>query len=119
MAIHRFPYLAILALAVAAGGCDLGGLSRADAIEIATRNGGPATTVISAGHGPLGEFADQRTLPEQPRSREVWALRLRGRFPASCPFHPNMANCPPDALTMLVVLDFRTGEFLFSEVPAP
>lgn len=119
MEILRFKSLAILALGVGIVGCDIGGISRADAIEIATRNGGPATTAIWAEHGPLATFADQRTLPEEPRSREVWAVRLRGRFPASCPFHPNMANCPADAPTMLVVLDFRTGEFLFSEAPAP
>jgi hypothetical protein len=117
MAIHRLANLAIFVLALATVGCDFGGISRAKAIDIAT-NGDPASA-ISAEHGPLGRFANSRTLPEVPRTREVWAVRISGRFPFSCPYHANMANCPADATTMLVVLDFRTGEGLFSEAPAP
>jgi hypothetical protein len=117
MAIQRFPDLAIVVLALASAGCDLGGIPRDKAIEIATHLH-PAS-VLSAERGPLGRFASPGTLPDQPRSREVWAIRIEGRFPLECPYHPGLANCPPDATTMLVVLDFLTGEFVFSETPAP
>jgi hypothetical protein len=116
MAIRRFPDLAVLVLSLAIVGCDLGGISREKAIEIAT-NGDP-TSALSAEHGPLGRF-DLGALPEEPRTREVRAVRISGRFPFSCPYRPNMTKCPADATTKLVVLDFRTGESLFSEAPAP
>lgn len=117
-AIGHAPALAMLLVVVAAGGCQLGGISRSEAIDIATQHGAVGLA-LSAEYGPLGRLADPGALPEEPRTRMVWAVNVRGRFPFECPLHPGMKNCPPDATSMLVVLDFKTGDFLFSEAPAP
>jgi hypothetical protein len=111
----------MLLVLVAAAACDLGGISREAAIELAMPHGGGGAEAVSAEHGPLGRFAAARTLPEEPRNREVWAVRVRGRVAVSCP-QPvaGAGRCPPDSvITTLVVLDFRTGAFLYSEAPAP
>lgn len=100
-----------------------GGISREEAIRVARREApGQVSAVVSASYGPLGRFIGPGTLPGEPRERVVWAIVFRGTFPpVSCgPAPPpgQMAHCPPDAHTALVVLDYETGEFILGSVPA-
>jgi hypothetical protein len=108
------------AMVILLSACSSGvGISRERAIELASPGGGPNAHVLSAESGPFGRFADAGTLPEEPRTRQVWAVVLAGKFPAPCVLNATgQSVCPPDAETMLVVLDFRTGDFLFGTTPA-
>jgi hypothetical protein len=72
--------------------------------------------VVWAEEGPFSRFADARALRDEPRARPVWGVIMQGRFVGECP--APVAACP-HAATKLVVLDFLTGDFLFSEAPAP
>jgi hypothetical protein len=117
--LMRLVIVAVVALAAVA--CAPGGISRDRAIELAVAAGGDSTvppSVISVETGPLGRFADQGTLPDEPRDREVWAILLAGDFAGECVVNANGESiCPPGASRKLVVLDFATGEFIFSESP--
>jgi hypothetical protein len=95
-------------------------VGRERAIEIALAEAAPGTSVVSATSGTLGRIGDPNVLPDEPRDREVWAVVLRGQFSGSCPM-PATGDpvCPPDATSMLVVLDFHTGAFVYSTAPAP
>jgi len=99
------------------------GVSREEAIA-AARNEAPGQVdaVLSASSGPLGRFVGPGTLPAESRDHVVWAIVFRGTFqPGSCgPAPPpgQVRTCPPAAHTALVVLDFETGEFILSSVPA-
>jgi len=110
--------LAALLVALLAA-CWFGGISREGAISLAAESAGPTATVVRAERGPLGQFADTRTLPEEPRGRDVWAVVFAGSFPGSCVVGEAGPVCPPDATTKLVVLDAQTGAFIFAESPAP
>ena len=111
----RVP-LIIALLAAAAATCALGGLPRDRAIELALGSSSAAADAAWAESGPLGRFADARTLPDERRDRQVWAVMLRGSFPGSCVLNAaGESVCPPDASGMLVVIDYHTGEFIFSE----
>ena len=117
--LMRLVIVAVVALAAAA--CAPGGISRDRAIELALAAGGDSTvppSVISVETGPIGRFADERTLPDEPRDRQVWAILLAGDFAFECVMNANGESvCPPGANRKLVVLDFATGEFIFSESP--
>lgn len=121
----RMGRRAIIAAAVACivllfVGCSPSGITRERAIELASDNAGSESSLIRAEAGPLGQFADARTLPEEPRDRRVWALVFAGNFEGECVFtQSGTSRCPPGTGTVLVVLDFQTGAFLFSEAPAP
>lgn len=110
--MHRISVLALV-VGFLTCACFFGGISRDRAIELALSGGG--REVIWAEAGPLGQFVNRRTLPEERRDRQVWAVLVKGAFPASCPFRPTGLKCPADATQQLVVLDFRTGDFIFSE----
>ena len=111
----RFPSLA-LAILLAACSFGISGITRERAIALATRQSGN-TRVVGAASGPLRRFTPGSDLPNLPPDRQVWGVVFAGKFPSSC--RPNAPACPPDATTMLVVLDYRTGEFLFATTPAP
>jgi hypothetical protein len=109
---------ALLLLIVVACG---GGIGREEAKQIALREGGAdGATVLRADRGPLLRFTMGRTTADGPPEREAWAITLSGSFPGECV--PNAAGesvCPPVATTKLIVIDARTGAFIFSESPAP
>ena len=113
----------LLGLCLTACGVLTNGISRQDAITAARQNvSGQVSAVVSASSGPLGSFIGPGTLPEEPRDHLVWAVVFRGTFPpASCgPVPPpgQLPHCPPDAHTALVVLDYKTGEFILASLPA-
>lgn len=113
---HAIGVLAIVVGSTAIG-CGLGGISRERAIQIAVQD--RPGVVLSAEHGLLGRFIEPTTLPEEPRSREVWAVRIRGKVSISCPAMPIPRPCPDVVMNTLVVLDFVTGEFVLSESAGP
>ncbi|HEY7735518.1 MAG TPA: hypothetical protein VH813_01860 [Candidatus Limnocylindrales bacterium] len=109
---------AVVALFLAGGvvsACAVG-ISRERAIELATTNAGAGETVLWAESGPIGRFADPWTLPEEPRDRFVWAVLYEGQVAVSCVLDARGRSvCPPQATRRLVVLDFRTGAFIYAE----
>jgi hypothetical protein len=109
---------ALVSLAVVACG---GGIGRDEAVEIARRESGdPAATVLRAERGPLLRFTLGQTTVEGPADREAWAITLSGRFAGECVLDPTGEEaCPPVVGSKLIVLDARTGAFIFSASPAP
>jgi hypothetical protein len=110
-----------LLLVVAALGACGGGIGREQAIEIAARESGDAgATVLRAERGPLLRFTLGQTTVEGPPNREAWAITLAGSYPGECVLNEaGESVCPPVATSKLVVLDARTGAFIFSRSPAP
>lgn len=98
-----------------------GGIGREQAIEIARRESGDAgATVVRAERGPLLRFTLGQTTADEPRDREAWAITLSGSFAGECVLNAaGESVCPPGATSKLIVLDARTGSFIFSESPAP
>lgn len=98
-----------------------GGIGRDEAIEIALREGGATdATVVRAERGPLLRFTLGQTTVEGPADREAWAITLAGSFAGECVLNAaGESVCPPVAGSKLVVLDARTGAFIFSASPAP
>ena len=100
-------------------GCSPGGpsngISRDDAIAAARLASPGATDVLSASTGPVADFdTGQQIVPGETK---VWAVVLSGSFAYSCPMPAATADasqCPAPATSETVVIDFVTGEFLFS-----
>lgn len=123
-----------LALGVAGGlglthwlhGDTLGpGISGGQAIDAARAQGAPwgQVTVVSARAGRLRDFEFPGSSTPGHDDDLVWAVLVRGSFPfPSCgppptpgqPDHP----CPSPAQTMMMMFDYRTGTWLWSEMPA-
>lgn len=98
------------------------GISYDEAVEIARDQIGPHPEFIRAEAGNLGDFDDPDViaLPDEPRDRLVWAVFFRGIVPSYCPLvlEPPPSYCIDQIVEMRVVLDYRTGEFLYeSERP--
>ena len=108
--------LASVALAAVLAACAVGALSRDQAVATVLESEAAATEVLWVETGPLGRFAGDHTLPEERRDRQVWAVMLKGSFPGSCVINQvGKSICPPNGTQKLVVLDHRTGEFLYAE----
>src|SRR5688500_2826191 len=114
----RLRFALVLALALSMG-CTQRALPVDEAVAEGRKHAPPGAVLVLVRNGPLSDFADARTLPEVPRSRLVWAIDLRAQYPRGCPAGIQI-QCPPPPITNgLVVLDYVTGEFLYSEVPSP
>ncbi len=96
------------------------GIGRAEAMRIAKSEGTP----VAARAGPLRQFEDAGSSMPGHDDDLVWAVLVAGSFGSlSCgpgptpdqPPHP----CPEPATTGMLVLDYRSGETLFFEIPAP
>ena len=74
-----------------------------------------------ADQGELGQFVNDRTLPDVRRDLRVWAVVLAGDFPGECILGPGgTPSCMPDLKSALVVVrDGGDGEILLTEYPAP
>ena len=71
---------------------------------------------MSAEAGPLGGFVNERTLPEEPRDRRVWAVLYGGAFGGECVVNAKgELVCPNGAPRKLIILDLVTGAFILSE----
>jgi hypothetical protein len=109
----------LVATALLIAACVPGGISRDRALELALAAGSDSVVparVVSAEAGPLGRFVEVRTLPDERRDRQVWAVLLAGDFEGECVLDPNGDSvCPRGAAGKLIVLDHATGEFLLSE----
>jgi hypothetical protein len=97
----------------------VGGISKPEAIAIATHQAYPTSTsqVRSAVPGPLWKFGhDVRSSP----NRWVWAVTFDGSFqPPSCgPYVPPPAKprCPLPEHTYVVILDYFTGDFIMASL---
>lgn len=98
--------------------CD-SGLTRSRAEEIALGETTPGSQVLSAQQGPLARFADSAAVAAGREDRQVWAVIVSARYPASCPVtETGPRPCPFIDSTMLVIIDRATGEVLYSKVPA-
>lgn len=111
-------FLLLATLLVACGG----GIGRDEATEIALRESGAGgATVVRAERGPLLRFAlGLGVAADEPWDREAWGITLSGTFLGECVLNAaGESVCPPVAGSKLVVLDARTGAFIFSASPAP
>jgi hypothetical protein len=117
----------LLPLVVVACGCGLlnpgDGIGKAEAERIAVGQvAGTVDRVVSSRVLPLGEAVGSNVHPGPPRDQIVWAIVLEGTFPpGSC--GPVQADgqapvCPPPQRTALVVIDYATGEFILTAMPA-
>jgi hypothetical protein len=96
------------------------GLSRAEAEQ---RARAADETVVSARAGRLREFEGPGGSMPGHDDQLVWAVLVSGEFQGSCGPAPEPGQppqpCPPPAHTAMVVMDYRTGQGLFLEFPAP
>lgn len=95
-----------------------GGISENRAIALADSHTSPDSVFVSAS---AGRFVDLEIDPGAGRgvepNRLAWAITYMAQM-TICP--PNGGSCqPPQAGTLVVYLDFYTGEFLLSEGVSP
>jgi len=109
-------------VAACSGGDD--GLSRDQAIE-AARSEMPSAQnaeAVSARDGRFADFDPNATEHVSPPDRHVWGVLFRGTFaPPSCgpiPAPGETVTCSPPHETMMVIVDYRTGEFISAGSPA-
>jgi hypothetical protein len=96
-------------------GCGTSGISRDRAIQLALAAASdsmvPATVAV-AETGPLSRFVSAPNLPAGDANRTVWAITLHGQFQLE-----GVAPSPGrKVLSKLVILDFKTGEFVLAEL---
>lgn len=103
-----------------------GGLSESEAIKIATRDARASSVtaphLILARRGHLAEFRDGASDAAAPPNRWVWAVVFSGQYPSSGgPFVPAGERQPGPVFShsRLVVIDYRTGEFVMAQEPSP
>jgi hypothetical protein len=119
--------VAIALLGAVELGVPIGGLSRSDAVALATTMVRPMElpsfnqpSVAWATPGLLAFFVDRPLGSVSQWQELVWAFRLQGTFnPASCgPATPpgQSDHCPPGDHTATVVLDYRRGIPIFIEI---
>lgn len=88
-------------------------------VQLARSHIGGWAEFIQADAGGIGAFEPPGgvVLPDWPRNHMVWAIDFRTVFVSSCPVVPN-GQAPPDCrdrpATVRVVLDYWTGEYIYS-----
>jgi hypothetical protein len=109
--------VALVLLAMIAGACGPGGISRDRAIQLALEYAEGPVVVVSAESGPLGRFTDAQTLPSEHADRQVWAVVLSGNFAGECVLNAaGQSVCPPVSARKLVLLDFQSGGLVLTRV---
>ena len=110
----------LVLLALVAVACTSVGISRERAIELARASTVAPGAVIRIETGPMDRFIPGQSMPTAPRDRVVWAVLLETKDPGECVLDADgVSRCPPVARSKLVILDFATGEFLYSELSVP
>ena len=123
---YRRPMRALWAVAFIVSGCSLLGFGtgREEAVRRAWQEAhGDVTAVVSAESGPYADFVDAESSPVVDSSHDVWAVVFSGTFPpASCgPARLDGEEgvaCPAPNTSMLVILDYDTGDFIMAAAPA-
>ena len=95
--LARLGIQIVTALLVA--GCVFGGISRDHGVELALEAGSDSAappTVVSAAAGPLGRFAGARSLHDERRDRQVWAVLPSGHPRGECVLNANGESVWPD-----------------------
>jgi hypothetical protein len=95
------------------------GANAAEAVALASLDGGPDSKVVGSrlstfgAEAPASEVADAGTV--------VWAVSLTGRYePGSCgPATATPHPCPSPRNSALVLVDASTGTFIMGSVPDP
>ena len=98
--------------------CSSGPITRDQAAHIAQPSVGGTPNVLEIKSGQLGDFVDANGLPTQPRDLVVWAVVVTGSAPGECVLIPSGERCPPRPLSTLVVVDYLTGDVVFTQSPA-
>lgn len=114
---------AIASLVAGCGGSSISGLSQAQAVSAAMGDAQEASTTpvtfVSAVSGWASGFEPDSAATHSDPNREVWAIVFRGTFHGSCgPANSPVRPCPAPNTTMRVVIDYVSGQFIMSEIPA-
>ena len=109
---------------VAMLGASVGGLSRTNAIAMASGdlNSTTPTQVRQTVPGPFWFFRDGATDSISPGYRLVWAVTFNGTFEGSCGGAPppgTTRQCPPPNHTKTVILDYFSGAFVMAMTGPP
>ena len=89
-----------------------GGLSEEDAVRLALSQVAPPRQLVAVYWGELGDMVFDEEVPEVPRDRLVWAVALNTMDQPAC---PSAGDCLPPFPSMIVILDFRSGDYITTQ----